>query len=500
METRFAEHFKPGSRIKVSGHLKSPGKSQQLIASHMSMLKDEPLATSVDLSLGSWEQAKQLPSRVSLEAVVIDQAVEDGIRTYHMRSANNRFTAYVNEQADSRELFRAGDRIRLTGTPLVDNSADKNALDRLRFYVNTPGDTHFVSAPFQFSVNHLVWATSIGTLLVAITFFWNWLLHQQVNDRTQGLKKLSSHLRMSFDAISEAVLITDADRRLSIWNRQFQRLFGDSPTEHQPIDIPLGILRKRLSDPSVFAPILRAGETRTANPVSLTLELENPPQVVRAFVSGIVDSDGTYHGHLYTFEDVTEKQRLEAELIQSQKMEAIGQLSGGVAHDFNNLLTIISSNLALIKFLDSSAALEYVNAAETAVKRAAELTQQLLDFSRRSRLEIQVVDLNNIVGRIGMLLRRTFDRSINLQIEQSSTPLYACVDINRLEQVLINICINARDALKNRVGQITLRVSPAAEETSGAGVMRGLRSRTTDVACRATYYRVFLIHSLRPRN
>lgn len=498
VETRFAEHLKPGQIVTVRGHPYSSDKgqtttNQHLQASHMSMVREVQLAASVDLSVGSWEQAKQLPSRVSLEAVVVGQSVNDGIRTYHMRSANKHFTTYVNEESESRELFRVGDRIRVIGTPLVDTSVDKQAIERLKLYVTKPGDTQFVSAPFLLSLSHLVWATSIGTLLVGIAFSWNWLLHRQVSERTQGLKKLSSHLRMSFDAISEAVLITDADRRLSIWNRQFEQLFGESPVEHQPIDVPLGILRKRLTDPTVFAPLLRAGEAHSGEPVSATLTLDNPTQVVRAFVSSIVDIDGTYHGHLYTFEDVTEKERLEAELFQSQKMEAIGQLSGGVAHDFNNLLTIISSNLALIKFLDSPAALEYVNAAETAVKRAAELTQQLLDFSRRSRLEIQVVDLNDLIGRIGMLLRRTFDRSISLQIEQCSAPLYACVDVNRLEQVLINICINARDAIKGRVGRITLRVAPAVEDISshecfarieiednGCGMSREVKSRIFD--------------------
>lgn len=492
ISTRFAEHLTPGLDVIVWGNVLAPFKSHQLESQRIRTAGEGTLPVPVALSVGAWEQVRRLPGRVTLEAVVESQSVENGLRHYRMRSANKHFTALVNEESGPRGTVRAGDRIRLTGTPLIDATRAKQSADRLKLYVINPDGVQFVSAPLQLSMAQYAWAISFGSILVAAVFSWNWLLHRKVNARTKGLKKLSSHLKMSFDAINEALLVTDAHRRLSTWNRQFERLFGECPAENQSIDAPLNVIRKRLQDPSVFTPILRAGETQSTEPVSVTLTLENPTQVVRAFVAGIIDNEGTYHGHLYTFDDVTETQRLENELIQSQKMEAIGQLSGGVAHDFNNLLTIVSSNLALIKFTDSPAAIEFVNAAESAVRRAAELTQQLLDFSRRSKLEIQVVNLNELVGRIGTLLRRTIDRSVSLQIELCSTPLMACIDINRIEQVLINICINARDAMKGRNGKITVRVSPLGDngseqpfarveiEDNGCGMSREVQSRIFD--------------------
>ncbi len=299
---------------------------------------------------------------------------------------------------------------------------------------------------------------------------------------------------MSFDAISEAVLIGDAQGRLSSWNRQFAEMFGETPNQNEPIDNALALVSKRLSDSESWKLIRNSAKDQWNNATTIRLTLENPARVVRAFVSGIVDHEGTYQGHIYTFEDITEKERLANELLQSQKMEAIGQLSGGVAHDFNNLLTIISANLSLIKFVSSEGnTKEFIQSAETAIKRAAELTQQLLDFSRRSNLELQIVNLNEVVGRVGFLLRRTFDKSISLQIELCAIPLHANLDVNRIEQVLINICINARDALKGRNGKIAMRIVPIDDEgteplnfarieieDNGCGMSREVQARMFD--------------------
>jgi PAS domain S-box-containing protein len=147
--------------------------------------------------------------------------------------------------------------------------------------------------------------------------------------------------------------------------------------------------------------------------------------------------------------DVTDRRKLEEQLRVAQKMEAIGQLAGGVAHDFNNLLTVIRGHTELI--LDRAAGNQELQhnamAVQEAARRAASITQQLLAFSRRQVLQPHVLDLNQVVTKSAELLRRLIRANIALQIEAAAEPLWIKADASQLEQVLMNLVVNARDAM-----------------------------------------------------
>jgi len=173
--------------------------------------------------------------------------------------------------------------------------------------------------------------------------------------------------------------------------------------------------------------------------------------------------------------DVTARVRLEEQLRQSQKMEAIGQLAGGVAHDFNNLLTVISGNTDLLLSdmpTDDPrrAALADVRAAG---ERAANLTRQLLAFSRKQILEPKLVDVHEVVSGIEKMLRRLIGEDVELLTDLAADPSWVKVDPGQLEQVVMNLAMNARDAMP-RGGRLTIRtrnVDPKEpvdlEETAG---------------------------------
>jgi len=146
---------------------------------------------------------------------------------------------------------------------------------------------------------------------------------------------------------------------------------------------------------------------------------------------------------------ITELQRLEDQLRQSQKMEAIGQLAGGVAHDFNNILTAQYMHLALLQERTDLPAdvQEAIAALQTGARMAADLTRQLLAFSRRQVLQIQRLELNELLGNLLKLFRRVLGEHIEVRIVPAPEPLYVQGDAGMIEQVVINLAVNARDAM-----------------------------------------------------
>ena len=164
---------------------------------------------------------------------------------------------------------------------------------------------------------------------------------------------------------------------------------------------------------------------------------------------------------LSVINDVTERQRLEERLRQSQKMEATGLLAGGVAHDFNNLLGVVIGASALARRASgNSSAGRYIDEIEAAAKRAADLTRKLLAFSRKQVLQVRPIELGEAIDEFLQLLRRVIGEDIELVVRPSCEPLVVEADASQLEQVLLNLCTNARQAMPSG-GSITLELRRA---------------------------------------
>ncbi len=172
--------------------------------------------------------------------------------------------------------------------------------------------------------------------------------------------------------------------------------------------------------------------------------------------------------------DITERQRLQAQFIQAQKMEAVGRLAGGVAHDFNNLLTIINGYCDLLMTTDFPATdkrRDSIASIRQAGERAAQLTQQLLAFSRKAVIEPRVIDLNELVTDSARLLRRLIGEDIILAVITSAKPIRVKVDPGQLEQVIMNLFVNARDAMPSG-GRLTIETSTVKNPESSRSVAR----------------------------
>ena len=176
---------------------------------------------------------------------------------------------------------------------------------------------------------------------------------------------------------------------------------------------------------------------------------------------------------LGTLLDVTERRHLEEQLTQARKMEAVGQLTGGVAHDFNNLLTVVLGNadILLRRIEEQPNLVKHLTAIRAAADKGQTLTRQLLAFSRRQQLNPSVVDLNGLIRNFIPLMQQAVGEGVAVRLELGTEPLHALVDPTHLETALLNLAVNARDAMDNE-GELTIRTRRGLRDGEECGEIR----------------------------
>ncbi|PTX91067.1 response regulator [Opitutus sp. ER46] len=175
-------------------------------------------------------------------------------------------------------------------------------------------------------------------------------------------------------------------------------------------------------------------------------------------------------------ERTAELERAQAELAQSRKMQAVGQLAGGIAHDYNNIVTATIIQLTMLRqHPDVTPAIKAIVAdLESMEQRAASLTRQLLTFSRRQVMHVAVIDLNVVIEHLLKMLRRLLDECISVNFQPAPSPMWIEGDVGMIEQVITNLCVNARDAMKPRGGRLTIAVAPHQLEPGNLAARRNL--------------------------
>ncbi len=246
-----------------------------------------------------------------------------------------------------------------------------------------------------------------------------------------------------------ACIVFDTEFRVLEWNRAATAIFGWTAEEAFGRN-GLELLVPAEHRPAVLARWEELVATRSANQGSNPNRTKDG-RVIECewFNTSLVDHSGRVVAMASMAQDITERRNLEAQLRQSQKMEAVGVLAGGVAHDFNNLLTVIAGNLSLaqMRLGDRHPAARGLRDAERAAERAAGLVRQLLDFSRKSRSQPRPLSLNDCVRETLSLLRSSLDRRIALEQHADPDLWLAEADPGQIHQVLVNLCVNARDAM-----------------------------------------------------
>lgn len=315
---------------------------------------------------------------------------------------------------------------------------------------------------------HRVSATREGTPGASRTIVLNRTLGE---DASAELRASEVRFTRFFNSTPMAIAAVDQGGRILRTNAPFLSLFAavvdrDAVDRRVRLDT---VIHER--DRAAFAAALDKAKQRQANiaPLDTVLPI-NEERHIRFYVSPIADGaggEGAEEAAIVYAVETTEQKALEIKMAQTQKMQAVGQLAGGIAHDFNNVLTaiIMASDLLLTNHRPSDPSFPDIMNIKQNANRAASLVRQLLAFSRKQTLRPEVLSLTDVLADLRMLLARLVGNDIRLAIDHGRDLWPVRADIGQFEQVIVNLAVNARDAMPNG-GALTIRTRNVGLEES----------------------------------
>jgi two-component system cell cycle sensor histidine kinase/response regulator CckA len=297
------------------------------------------------------------------------------------------------------------------------------------------------------------------------------LNRKEGGDASAELRAAEIRFTRFFNSTPMAIAGIDAEGRILRTNAPFLSLFAPV-VDRDAVDRGVrldGVMNDR--DRPAFAAALEKARQRQASiaPIDTTLP-GNDERHLRFYVNAVSDDAGEGEEAAIVYAvDTTEQKALEGQMAQSQKMQAVGQLAGGIAHDFNNVLTAIlmASDLLLTNHRPSDPSFPDIMNIKQNANRAASLVRQLLAFSRRQTMRPEVLDLTDVLADLRMLLARLVGNDVKLKIEHGRDVWPIKADIGQFEQVVVNLAVNARDAMPGG-GDLTVRTRnvPSAESAA----------------------------------
>jgi signal transduction histidine kinase/response regulator RpfG family c-di-GMP phosphodiesterase len=298
-------------------------------------------------------------------------------------------------------------------------------------------------------------------------------LEQALETERQELRRRTLLLQSVLDCMGEGLIVTDAAGQALIFNRKAEAILGSgapmAPAREWAGTFGLSLPSESapaVPDTLPFCRVLN-GEDR----VDLEMRIDNPlvsNVQVAATSTPLLDDSHTRQGSITVLRDVTLQHQLEAQLIQAQKMEVVGQLASGVAHDFNNLLaaTMGYVELILLDTPDSDPRRRDLEEVLAVTRRGVGLTRQLLGFSRKQTTHLKALDLNRLITDLSRMLERILGKHTKLTTRLDPEAGSVTADAGQIEQILLNLVVNARDAMRDggTVKVATSRVVVAAQD------------------------------------
>jgi PAS domain S-box-containing protein len=279
-------------------------------------------------------------------------------------------------------------------------------------------------------------------------------LHESLERK---VRKRTAELSSILDSTPVPTITLDGEGKVTTWNRAAEAVFGYSAGDvlgkADPLAPGVG------SEPDETRDALHSDDTRRGIEVQRRHKNGQPIEV-RISVAPLLGTAGDIRGQVRMLEDQREHKRVEDQLRQAQKMEAIGNLTGGIAHDFNNLLTIVIGNVDMLARVvdDNPPAREMVEEALAACLRGADLTRQLLAFGRRQTLKPDIVDVNRLTRSMVKLLNRTLGENVRIELIEGNDLWPVVIDAAQLDAAIVNLSVNARDAMPGG-GRLTIETA-----------------------------------------
>ena len=264
--------------------------------------------------------------------------------------------------------------------------------------------------------------------------------------KSRELRDSQNRLALIVDSSQDAIIGKNLDGIVTHWNKGAEQIYGYAALEM--IGRPISVLAPKEREDEIPAILekIRSGR-RVEYFESVRVTKDKRSLNVSISVSPIYDSEGQVVGASTIARDITAQKKAEDQLRQSQKMEAVGRLAGGVAHDFNNLLGIVTACSELLRSRVDQESLEYIDNIREASKRGASLTRQLLAFSRRQPVQTQLLDLNDRLKDVMKLLRPLMGDDVEIVLLPRLATAVVEADPGQLDQVVLNLAVNARDAM-----------------------------------------------------
>jgi PAS domain S-box-containing protein len=275
--------------------------------------------------------------------------------------------------------------------------------------------------------------------------------------KSRELRDFQTRLSLIVDSSQDAIIGKNLDGIITHWNKGAEHIYGYTAAE--TIGKPISMLAPpdRVDEIPEILRKIRDGK-RVEYFESVRVTKDKKRLNVSISVSPIHDEGGKVVGASTIARDITAQKKVEEQLRQSQKMEAIGRLAGGVAHDFNNLLGIVTACSELLRSRVEADGVEYIDNIRDAARRGASLTRQLLAFSRRQPIQKQVLDLNERIREVTKLLSPLMGDDVEILSRPRSEGAIVEADPGQLDQIVVNLAVNARDAMP-RGGKLILETA-----------------------------------------